>query len=100
MKAGERAPWLLRAPGPVTVVAGGSRALVRLGGLRICRLSREQLLELLEEDLERVDEEALGSLGVLAASLFASVPPRSFTPSSEASESLSRLLSDSERMRS
>lgn len=80
--------WLLSAPELVTVV-GVSRLLGKLGGLTIFRFSREQLAE-------RFKDDALASfMGVLSASLSASVSPRSFISSSEPSESLSRLLPDS-----
>lgn len=86
VKDGDRVLWLLSAPELVPVV--GVRP-GKLGGLMICRLSSEQLAERFEED-------ALVSFrGVLSASLSASVSPRSFISSSEPSESLSRLLSDS-----
>ena len=86
--------WLLRAPELLSLL-GVSRLLDKLGGVMTCRLSREQLAERLEEDL-RADSGALaGFRGVLSASLSASVSARSFMSSSEPSESLSRLLSDS-----
>ena len=93
-KDGEMELWLLIAPKLVTAVAL-SRPLGKLGGLMICRLSREQLPETFLEALW-VDRDVLASIwGVLSVSLSASVSPRSFVSSSEPSESLSRLLSDS-----
>lgn len=50
VKGGDRVLWLLSAPELVTVL-GVSRLLGKLGGLMICRLSREQLAERFEEDL-------------------------------------------------
>lgn len=88
VKDGDRVRRLLSAPELFTVVAF-SRLLGKLGGLMICRLSREQLAERFE--LELLED----ALGVLSASLSASVSPCSFISSSEPSESLSRLLSDS-----
>lgn len=50
VKAGDMALWLFSAPELVTV-AVVSRPLGKLGGLMICRLSREQLAERFGEDL-------------------------------------------------
>ncbi len=50
VKGGDRVLWLLSAP-ELVAVAGLSRLLGKLGGLMICRLSREQLAERVEEDL-------------------------------------------------
>lgn len=50
VKEGDTVLWLLSAPELVTVVAV-SRLLGKLGGLMICRLSREQLAETFVEDL-------------------------------------------------
>lgn len=92
VKDGDGVLWLLSVPEWVIVV-GVSRLLGKLGGLMMCRLSREQLAEMFEGDFRGL---ALACFrGVLSASLSASVSPRSFISSSEPSESLSRLLSDS-----
>ena len=50
MKDGDGVLWLVNAPELVSVV-GFSRLLGKLGGLMICKLSREQLAERLEADL-------------------------------------------------
>lgn len=94
VKDGDGVLWLLNAP-ELDSVVGVNGLLGKLGGLMIWRLSREQLAERFDEDFW-VDNDALaGFRGVLSASLSASVSPRSFMSSSEPSESLSRLLSDS-----
>lgn len=95
VKGGVKGLWLLSAPEPVTVMGGLSRLLGKLGGLMICRLSSEELVERSKEGEEwTVDVEALDSFrGVRSASLSASVPFRFFISSE--SESVSRLLSDS-----
>lgn len=94
VKDGDCVLWLLDAPEVVTV-AEPSELVCRLGDLIPCRSSREQLAESLMGDLSD-DKTALPRFrGVLSASLFASVSPHSFISSTESSESVSRLLSDS-----